>query len=76
MKKIATFFSVVAVAATVFVSCSKKGDYICTCTIDGQSVESGVMTDVKKSDAEKTCDAAADQAKLLDPNATCSVSEK
>lgn len=59
MKKIATFFSVVAIAAITFVSCSKKGDYTCTCTINvsGQTqTVSGTYTNVKKSDAEKSCD--------------------
>ena len=55
MKKIATFLSVVAVAAIVFASCSKKGDYTCTCKDDtGTVVGSGTYPNVKKSDAQKS----------------------
>lgn len=59
MKKIVAFFSVVAIAATVLVSCSKKGDYTCTCTWEfgGQSMSQSVtFHNVKKSQAESSCD--------------------
>ncbi|KAA5534914.1 hypothetical protein F0919_09950 [Taibaiella lutea] len=55
MKKIATFFSVVAVAAIAFTSCSKKGDYTCVCTLDGTEVARVTWNDIKKSDAETAC---------------------
>jgi hypothetical protein len=66
MKKIATLLSVVSVAAMTLVSCSKKGDYTCTCTVtdaNGNNTTSsgGTWTDIKKSDAEDLCDAADQQ---------------
>ena len=59
MKKIATFFSVVAVAAIAFASCSKKGDYTCVCKLDGVEVTRVTWNNIKKSDAEKSCNQSA-----------------
>jgi hypothetical protein len=58
MKKITTIVSVLAIAAVTFVSCSKKGNYTCTCTIavGGVSTTQAIpFTDYKKSDAQKAC---------------------
>ncbi len=65
MKRIAAILSVVAITTITIVSCSKKGDYTCTCTLTvaGQTVSSngGTWNNVKKSDAQKQCDAANSQ---------------
>jgi len=60
MKKIAAILSVVAIGTITLVSCSKKGDYTCTCTVtdaNGNNTTSagGTWTDVKKSYAEDAC---------------------
>lgn len=59
MKKIVALAGLFALAASVtLTSCSKKGDYTCTCTWNagGQTVtQSVVLKDVKKKDAEKSC---------------------
>lgn len=66
--------SLVLILAVMFVlgmvSCKK--DYTCTCTIAGQTVPTEYM-DVKKKDAEDACDAAQTAARLVDPNANCSL---
>ncbi len=50
MKKV---FAVAALSVFALTSC--KGDYTCDCTIDGNSY-TFEYTDVKKKDAEDTCD--------------------
>lgn len=69
MKKIAAILSVVAITTITLVSCSKKGDYTCTCTISGQT-SSGSYTNVKKSDAQKNCDALNTSAALAGGSCT------
>ena len=59
MKKVAAALSVVAIAAITLVSCSKKGDYTCVCSVNGQEIGRVTFNNVKKSDAEKSCNASA-----------------
>ena len=54
MKK-ALLFAVV-VGAVSLTACTK--DYTCTCTFTDGTTESGVITDVKKSEAQDSCDIA------------------
>jgi hypothetical protein len=58
MKKL---FSLLAIVA-LFAACKK--DFTCECTILGQTV-SQTFTDVKKSEAQDSCDAASAGAALL-----------
>jgi len=55
MKKVALFVTAIAVTAITLVSCSKKGDYTCVCTVNGVEAARVTWTDMKKSDAEKAC---------------------
>lgn len=69
MKKIASILSVVAITTITLVSCSKKGDYTCTCTVsdsNGKNTTSsgGTWTDVKKSYAEDACNTADQQLQV------------
>lgn len=66
--------SIAAVAVIgLFSSCRK--DYTCTCTVnDEKSVV--IYNQDHKSSAERACDERATAAKLADPQATCSISEK
>ncbi len=74
MKKIAACLSVVAIAAITLVSCSKKGDYTCTCTIPGVTTSAPVKyTDVKKSDAQKSCDALNTQTATTIAGSSCTL---
>lgn len=75
MKKIAALLSVVAITAITLVSCSKKGDYTCTCTVPGLTVTVPPVkyTDVKKSDAQKSCDGLSAQTAATIPGSSCSL---
>ena len=58
MKKVALFLGVAFVASLALTSC--KGDYTCECTntLAGQSQTFSIeYKDVKKSDAQESCDA-------------------
>ncbi len=59
MKKFFALSGLVAFAASmILTSCSKKGNYTCECTWDigGQKMTQSVeFKDVKKKDAEKSC---------------------
>jgi hypothetical protein len=58
MKKV--LLLAVVVGGLVFTSCSKKGDYTCTCTasVSGfSSSSSAVLSNVTESDAKEACDA-------------------
>lgn len=53
MKKLV--FAVAALGLISLTSCKK--DYTCTCTVSGQTIKAAYVK-VKKSDAQKSCDAA------------------
>lgn len=67
MKKV---FILAAAVLLVLASCKK--DYTCVCTINGSSA-STTYEDVKKKDAEASCESLETTAKFLDPNASCSI---
>ena len=71
MKKVLGLFAVVAMLSAT--ACKK--DYTCTCTWDfgGAQEQSYEFTDVKKDDAESSCDAQETSLKLADPDASCSL---
>lgn len=52
-------------------SCSRK-DQTCTCTVDGE-ITYVVYNQETKKNAEKACDVREEAAKLVDPGATCDV---
>jgi hypothetical protein len=62
MKKIVTVAAVALFAALVLPSCKK--DYVCTCSIQGQTTTSP-MNDTKKSDAKAACDALNATASMV-----------
>ena len=81
MKKVLLFLFV-AVLAIAFTSCSKKGDYSCDCVSvysTGDTINSSTtLTNVKKSDAQTTCDNASSTASSggVTITTTCTLSKK
>lgn len=76
MKKLITFLSLSIMVATI-ISCSKKGDYSCSCTVTpvaGQTMTTSVpYTNVKKDYAQKQCDALQATYTSAGATATCTL---
>ncbi|KAA5533512.1 hypothetical protein F0919_13305 [Taibaiella lutea] len=57
MKKLTVFFSVILITA---ISCSKKGDYTCSCSVTAPGFPTNTVSvpfmDVKKDFAQQQCD--------------------
>ncbi len=70
MKKIIVFGAFAVLGVVALSSCKK--DYTCTCTINGSSA-STTYKDVKKKDAEASCESLETTSKILDPGASCSI---
>ena len=48
---------IVSVLCLAFVSCKKKSDYTCTCSVPGSTLEStSQLTDITEEDAKVACD--------------------
>ena len=69
MKKV---FAIAAIGGLFLASC--KGDYHCHCTANGTQPEVD-YENVKKDDAQASCDAYLAQLQQTDPNATCELEE-
>lgn len=73
MKK--KIFGGIAIAALVFTT-SCTGDYDCVCTVSGQTYTANSWSDVKKADAQNSCDAIETNTQILSPSASCSLEKQ
>ena len=72
MKNLLNIFAIV-IALLAFSSCTK--DYTCSCTFTGGSTIDSALLDVSQSDAEDACDQADADARAVDPDASCTLTE-
>ena len=68
MKKTLLFACATLICAATMTSCKK--DYTCTCKVAGQTIPLE-LKDVKKKDAQSSCDQAQTTYRIADASASC-----
>ena len=71
MKKSFKFALLIGALGTLFGTTSCKKDWVCNCTVDGDSDDIDTYPDTKKADAKKLCDAYETLLKSEYGDASC-----